>query len=51
MNRHPVFMIIAPLFHCNGWHFPYVITLLAGTFVCVKTINIDEMFIILLNIK
>ena len=33
MPHHPVYLWTLPLFHCNGWCFPWTITLLAGTHV------------------
>ena len=32
------------MFHCNGWHFPWTITLLAGTHVCLREINPVKVF-------
>ncbi len=36
MPHHPVYLWTLPLFHCNGWCFPWTITLLAGTHVFLR---------------
>ena len=38
MPRHPVYLWTLPMFHCNGWCFPWTITLLAGTHVCLRKV-------------
>jgi len=37
MPHHPVYLWSLPMFHCNGWCFPWTITLLAGTHVFMRT--------------
>ena len=36
MAHHPVYLWTLPLFHCNGWCFPWTITMLAGTHVFLR---------------
>ncbi|HWD60280.1 MAG TPA: acyl-CoA synthetase [Stellaceae bacterium] len=36
MGQHPVYLWTLPMFHCNGWCFPWTITALAGTHVCLR---------------
>lgn len=36
MPHFPVYLWTLPLFHCNGWCFPWTITLLAGTHVFLR---------------
>ncbi|NNF72042.1 MAG: AMP-binding protein [Rhodobacteraceae bacterium] len=36
MPHHPVYLWTLPLFHCNGWCFPWTITLLAGCHVFLR---------------
>ena len=36
MPHHPVYLWTLPLFHCNGWCFPWTITLLGGTHVFLR---------------
>jgi len=39
MGAHPVYLWTLPMFHCNGWCFPWTITALAGTHVCLRRIE------------
>ncbi|MCS6892532.1 MAG: acyl-CoA synthetase [Rhodovarius sp.] len=39
MNRHPVYLWTLPMFHCNGWCFPWTITALAGTHICLRQVR------------
>jgi len=36
MSYHPVYLWTLPMFHCNGWCFPWTIVALAGTQVCMR---------------
>ena len=38
MTSHPVYLWTLPMFHCNGWCFPWTITLQAGTHVCLREV-------------
>ncbi|MDD2878372.1 MAG: acyl-CoA synthetase [Acidiphilium sp.] len=40
MGQHPVYLWTLPMFHCNGWCFPWTVTLLAGTHVCVRRADV-----------
>jgi len=42
--RHPVYLWTLPMFHCNGWCFPWTITALAGTHVCLRAVRGPEMW-------
>ncbi|WP_236571746.1 acyl-CoA synthetase [Rhodovarius lipocyclicus] len=37
--RHPSYLWTLPMFHCNGWCFPWTVTALAGTHVCLRTVR------------
>ena len=39
MARHPVYLWTLPMFHCNGWCFPWTITAMAGTHVCLRAVR------------
>ncbi|MFD2233349.1 acyl-CoA synthetase [Phaeospirillum tilakii] len=41
---HPVYLWTLPMFHCNGWCFPWTITALAGTHVCLRRVEGRAMF-------
>ena len=36
MGTHPVYLWTLPMFHCNGWCFPWTLALVAGTSVCLR---------------
>ncbi|UAA37330.1 acyl-CoA synthetase [Paraneptunicella aestuarii] len=39
LGHFPVYLWTLPMFHCNGWCFPWTITALAGTHVCLRKIE------------
>ena len=39
MNVHPVYLWTLPMFHCNGWCFPWTIAAKAGTNVCLRKVE------------
>jgi fatty-acyl-CoA synthase len=39
MRHHPIYLWTLPMFHCNGWCFPWTITALAGTHVCLRRVE------------
>ncbi|WP_272006735.1 AMP-binding protein [Roseovarius sp. ZX-A-9] len=39
MTRHPRYLTIVPLFHCNGWNHTWMMPLLGGTVICCRDIN------------
>ena len=36
LGVHPVYLWTLPMFHCNGWCFPWTLALVAGTSVCLR---------------
>tara|TARA_B110000003_G_scaffold162370_1_gene162385 strand:- start:1413 stop:3038 length:1626 start_codon:yes stop_codon:yes gene_type:complete len=44
MGKHPIYLWTLPMFHCNGWCFPWTITALAGTHVCLRTVNAKNIY-------
>ena len=34
--KHPVYLWTLPMFHCNGWCFPWTLSVVAGTHVCLR---------------
>ena len=44
MGRHPVYLWTLPMFHCNGWCFPWTISVVAGTHVCLRAVRAKMMF-------
>ena len=39
MPRHSVYLWTLPMFHCNGWCFPWTLALQAGVSVCLRRID------------
>jgi len=39
LPRHPVYLWTLPLFHCNGWCFPWTLAAVAGTHVCLRKVD------------
>jgi fatty-acyl-CoA synthase len=39
MGKHPVYLWTLPMFHCNGWCFPWTLSLVAGTHVCLRAVR------------
>ena len=44
MTHHPVYLWTLPMFHCNGWCFPWTIAALAGTNVCLRKVEAGAIF-------
>ncbi|HET9158974.1 MAG TPA: AMP-binding protein, partial [Caulobacteraceae bacterium] len=44
MSRHPVYLWTLPMFHCNGWCFPWTLAMLAGTSVCLRRVESKAIF-------
>ncbi|MGH6996527.1 MAG: AMP-binding protein, partial [Stellaceae bacterium] len=41
---HPVYLWTLPMFHCNGWCFPWTVTALAGTHVCLRRVEAGAIY-------
>ena len=44
MPPHPVYLWTLPMFHCNGWCFPWTVTALNGTHVCLRRVAARPIF-------
>ncbi len=44
MRTHPTYLWTLPMFHCNGWCFPWTVTALAGTHVCLRRIEAGAIY-------
>ncbi len=44
MPHRPVYLWTLPMFHCNGWCFPWAITAMGGTHVCLRTVEPKAVF-------
>jgi fatty-acyl-CoA synthase len=43
-GKHPVYLWTLPMFHCNGWCFPWTISIVAGTHVCLRQVRAAPIF-------
>ncbi len=44
MAHHPVYLWTLPMFHCNGWCFPWTVTAMGGTHVCLRKVEASAIY-------
>ena len=44
MSQSPIYLWTLPMFHCNGWCFPWVIAAMGGTNICLRNTNAKEIY-------
>ena len=44
MGMHPKYLWTLPMFHCNGWCFPWTLAAVAGTNICLRQVREDAIF-------
>jgi fatty-acyl-CoA synthase len=44
MTSHPVYLWALPMFHCNGWCFPWSLAAVTGTSVCLRHVRDQAIF-------
>jgi fatty-acyl-CoA synthase len=44
MPHHPVYLWTLPMFHCNGWCFPWTVAAMVGTHVCLRRVEAAGIF-------
>ena len=44
MVQHPVYLWTLPMFHCNGWCFPWAIAAKAGTNICLRNVTAKDIY-------
>ena len=44
LGQHPVYLWTLPMFHCNGWCFPWTIAAAAGVNVCLRKVDPTKIF-------
>jgi len=44
LGQHPVYLWTLPMFHCNGWCFPWTVAAAAGTNVCLRKVDPSKIF-------
>jgi len=44
MPPHATYLWTLPMFHCNGWCFPWTVVALAGTHVCLRRVEAGQIY-------
>ena len=44
LGTHPIYLWTLPMFHCNGWCFPWTIAASAGVNVCLRKVDPAKIF-------
>jgi fatty-acyl-CoA synthase len=51
MGRHPVYLWTLPMFHCNGWAFPWTLSAVGGTHVCLRWVRAKPIYDLIVEHK
>jgi fatty-acyl-CoA synthase len=44
MPAHPVYLWTLPMFHCNGWTFPWAMAAVSGTNICLRRVEAGPIY-------
>mgnify|MGYP001282670340 FL=1 len=44
LGHHPTYLWTLPMFHCNGWCFPWSLAAVGGTSVCLRNVSATAIF-------
>jgi fatty-acyl-CoA synthase len=44
MGRHATYLWTLPMFHCNGWCFPWTMSVVFGTHVCLRQVRAEPVW-------
>jgi fatty-acyl-CoA synthase len=44
MHKHAVYLWTLPMFHCNGWCFPWTLSAIIGTHVCLRQVRAEPIW-------
>ncbi|MEO0388722.1 MAG: AMP-binding protein, partial [Pseudomonadota bacterium] len=44
LGHHPRYLWTLPMFHCNGWCFPWTLAAVGGTAICLRRVREDAIF-------
>ncbi|WP_088347130.1 MULTISPECIES: acyl-CoA synthetase [Rhodomicrobium] len=44
IGKHPVYLWTLPMFHCNGWCFPWTVPAVGGTNICLRYVRADAVW-------
>lgn len=51
MGKHAVYLWTLPMFHCNGWCFPWTLSAIIGTHVCLRQVRAEPIWTALADEK
>ncbi len=49
MPAQPVYLWTLPLFHCNGWCYPWSVVAMCGTHVCLRAVDPAQIFLMIVE--
>ncbi len=44
LAKHPVYLWTLPMFHCNGWCFPWTLAAVVGTNICLRKVEVGAIY-------
>jgi fatty-acyl-CoA synthase len=44
LGHHPRYLWTLPMFHCNGWCFPWTLAAVGGTSICLRKVTAEGMY-------
>ena len=44
INGETVYLWTLPMFHCNGWSFPWAVTAVGGTHICLRKVEAEAIY-------
>lgn len=44
MQKHAIYLWTLPMFHCNGWCFPWTLSAIIGTHVCLRQVRAEPIW-------
>ena len=44
MQKHAVYLWTLPMFHCNGWCFPWTMSAIIGTHICLRQVRAEPIW-------
>jgi len=51
MPKHSIYLWTLPMFHCNGWCFPWTLAALAGTNICLRQVDPEQVYTVMAEEK
>ena len=51
MHNQPVYLWTLPMFHCNGWCFPWTLAAVGGTSICLRKVEMEQIYKLIIKEK